>query len=388
MRLVCPNCDAQYEVDDSVIPEPGRDVQCSNCGLMWFQPGKSAMAEAEQVEIDEDDEALDDDWDPPVTRRPVPVSGTPPEPPAPATEPASEPKPEARTIDPFEKAAAAKSAKRAPEPQPEPAPVAAPDEPEEATAPASEPAPEGTAASSVSAMMAAFDADTEDDEELPPPPAKDAALESAPQPGAQPRRTLDDSLLSILREEAERESRARRAEGSSLETQEELNLASAPAPAPVLPPKPKSVPDFDGVFAADMMPPDEPDEALAEERVADLGAHEEAAHPPHSGRERLPDIEEINSTLRAASERTLGRGTIVRSDAAEARSGFRLGFTSVMAFALVATLVYVFAPQISERIPAAGPTLTQYVTLVDAGRLWLDGQLQHAIDVMQSAQAN
>ena len=37
MRLICPNCDAEYEVDASVIPEAGRDVQCSNCGHTWFQ---------------------------------------------------------------------------------------------------------------------------------------------------------------------------------------------------------------------------------------------------------------------------------------------------------------------------------------------------------------
>ena len=37
MRLVCPNCGATYEVDDRVIPEGGRDVQCSNCGHGWFQ---------------------------------------------------------------------------------------------------------------------------------------------------------------------------------------------------------------------------------------------------------------------------------------------------------------------------------------------------------------
>ena len=37
MRLICPNCDAQYEVDDDAIPDGGRDVQCSNCGHAWFQ---------------------------------------------------------------------------------------------------------------------------------------------------------------------------------------------------------------------------------------------------------------------------------------------------------------------------------------------------------------
>ncbi|WP_425081688.1 zinc-ribbon domain-containing protein [Ruegeria arenilitoris] len=37
MRLTCPNCGAQYEVPDEVIPEEGRDVQCSNCENTWFQ---------------------------------------------------------------------------------------------------------------------------------------------------------------------------------------------------------------------------------------------------------------------------------------------------------------------------------------------------------------
>lgn len=37
MRLICPNCGAQYEVPDGVIPEQGRDVQCSSCAHTWFQ---------------------------------------------------------------------------------------------------------------------------------------------------------------------------------------------------------------------------------------------------------------------------------------------------------------------------------------------------------------
>lgn len=37
MRLTCPNCSAQYEVPDEVIPEEGRDVQCSACDQTWFQ---------------------------------------------------------------------------------------------------------------------------------------------------------------------------------------------------------------------------------------------------------------------------------------------------------------------------------------------------------------
>lgn len=55
MRLVCPNCGAQYEVDDRVIPESGRDVQCSACGHAWYQmpAGRDEAAGAEEPVVDE-----------------------------------------------------------------------------------------------------------------------------------------------------------------------------------------------------------------------------------------------------------------------------------------------------------------------------------------------
>ncbi|MEQ9260797.1 MAG: zinc-ribbon domain-containing protein [Roseovarius sp.] len=71
MRLICPNCGAQYEVPDEVIPESGRDVQCSNCGDTWFQPHPSQKQEAgapaeftDETEFeDEADWALEPDED-------------------------------------------------------------------------------------------------------------------------------------------------------------------------------------------------------------------------------------------------------------------------------------------------------------------------------------
>lgn len=36
MRLICPDCNAQYEVPDDVIPANGRDVQCSSCNRTWY----------------------------------------------------------------------------------------------------------------------------------------------------------------------------------------------------------------------------------------------------------------------------------------------------------------------------------------------------------------
>lgn len=43
MRLICPNCDAQYNVADDAIPEGGRDVQCSSCAHTWFQTEKPVI---------------------------------------------------------------------------------------------------------------------------------------------------------------------------------------------------------------------------------------------------------------------------------------------------------------------------------------------------------
>lgn len=37
MRLICPNCVTQYQVEDGIIPPEGRDVRCENCGHRWFQ---------------------------------------------------------------------------------------------------------------------------------------------------------------------------------------------------------------------------------------------------------------------------------------------------------------------------------------------------------------
>jgi predicted Zn finger-like uncharacterized protein len=44
MRLICPDCAAQYDVADDAIPAGGRDVQCSNCNYTWFQTGAKAGA--------------------------------------------------------------------------------------------------------------------------------------------------------------------------------------------------------------------------------------------------------------------------------------------------------------------------------------------------------
>ncbi|MCT4373539.1 zinc-ribbon domain-containing protein, partial [Yangia mangrovi] len=58
MRLICPNCGAQYEVPVDAIPAGGRDVQCSSCGHTWFQlhPLDAPLTEEAPAEHSQDDE--------------------------------------------------------------------------------------------------------------------------------------------------------------------------------------------------------------------------------------------------------------------------------------------------------------------------------------------
>lgn len=82
MRLICPNCGAQYEVPDEVIPENGRDVQCSNCGDTWFQTHPDHPQISEDAPETEFDDADQPDW-----------AELPEEAPEPQPEPQPEPRP-------------------------------------------------------------------------------------------------------------------------------------------------------------------------------------------------------------------------------------------------------------------------------------------------------
>lgn len=273
MRLVCPNCDAQYEVDDAAIPDAGRDVQCSNCGHAWFQmPPDLADPEADAAEA-----AL---FQSPAAETPHAPEAPPPPPAAVVT----------------------------------PAPVT-------------------------------------------PPAAPVAAEAEDDAPAALPRRQLDDALLSVLREEAERETAARRAEAArGLEVQPDLGLA-APPPAPPREPEPAPAPPSD----TQTQPP--------------------AMTRPGSGarRDLLPDIEEINSTLRAGSEAREPTAEEAQAAMAPRASGFRAGFVAMVVLAVVLVALYVMAPQIAQHLPGSASTMETYVTTVDSVRLWLDSVMQGAV---------
>ncbi len=36
MIITCPNCEKKFRIDNSLIPEEGRDLQCGSCEHVWF----------------------------------------------------------------------------------------------------------------------------------------------------------------------------------------------------------------------------------------------------------------------------------------------------------------------------------------------------------------
>ncbi len=259
MRLICPNCDAQYEVDDAAIPVAGRDVQCSSCGHGWFQAHPEV--EAEQAA----EAALHD------------------------------------------------------APQSESVAVAAAAVPETAVA--------------------------------------DVVPDALPQA-----RQIDEAVLNVLREEAEREMIARRLEAEApIETQTDLGIDDAAAAAPM---------------------------AASARHIARMKGEDPDAEPEVkrelSRREMLPDIEEINSSLRPGDVAIDSDGeTFEIVQRPRPRTGFRSGFVLMVLLAVAVVAMYVMAPRIAEQIPAARPALDGYVAAVDSARAWLDTATRRVVDSLQ-----
>lgn len=290
MRLVCPNCDAKYEVPDDAIPDGGRDVQCSACGHAWFQlpPDVEAAAEEEAVLFGDD----------------LPASA----------EATAWPEEEADTDD-------------------------------EALAAAIGAAVAGETAPAIAAEVG-------------------TAVETA---ATAPRQELDEDIRAVLREEAEREAEARRIEAQragarraeaegQMQVQPDLGV-EAPAPA-----------------GAAM--------SATQRRLAMLKGEDPDAPPPEppkpaARRDLLPDVEEINSTLQPG-DAALDAEVDALPDLTRQRSSFRSGFFMVILLLVIATAIYIMAPQLAEQFPSLKGYLDSYVAFVDALRIWLNAKMDAA----------
>ncbi len=290
MRLICPNCDAEYQVDDAAIPDGGRDVQCSNCGHAWFQlPADVEIAREAEDELFGEDTATGD---------------APSEPAPPIVEP----------------------------------------------------------------VVASEDAASAETDSTVPPPVAINDDSAAPAPA---RQTLAESVLSVLREEAERETAVRRDKApladedrGAIETQTELGLDDALNSAGISAAA-RHIAKLKGTDTD--LPP------LAEARTA-------------ARRDLLPDIEEINSTLRANSDRAKEADDEVDAlpDIKPRRRGFRSGFVLMMIVAVALAMAYVMAPRIVAQIPGSAAPMKAYISAVDSGRVWLDGVMKSASGSLRS----
>lgn len=312
MRLSCPNCGAQYEVPLDVIPQAGRDVQCSNCGHTWFQ-----------VHPDEDVELAEE------VGGSTPDQGWSPEDSTPEDTIASE-----EAEDPSEDPVGH-------EVQPPEIEIDVPDEDEDVSAPVEK-------------------AETHTDE-------RETAEEASEPEPERTRKPLDSAVTDILREEAEYEAQAREAEEASpLETQPDLGLQ-----------QPENESDKRAAQARDRMrrirglsDQDDVPETPAEQETA-AQQTEDAAH--HSRRDLLPDIEEINSTLRSDGKGSgTSSGSRAEPTAASKRRGFRLGFAFVVLVAAGMIAVYAYNDKIVTAYPQAEPYISMYMERMNEARVWLD----------------
>ena len=57
MIITCPNCNKQFKIDISLIPDEGRDLQCGSCNHVWFyniQEKNNKVLELKQEIISEE----------------------------------------------------------------------------------------------------------------------------------------------------------------------------------------------------------------------------------------------------------------------------------------------------------------------------------------------
>ncbi|AJE48964.1 zinc-ribbon domain-containing protein [Celeribacter indicus] len=323
MRLICPNCGAQYEVDARVIPDAGRDVQCSNCGHTWFQNPPHLDADlADELGYDAPTgaEAEDETEDAQVPVPPVHAFDT----------------SESDELPASEQSPSASAATAAPAGQ-DPADDAGAAEPEDV------PAGDEDAMPGLS--------EVEDEPEI--------AAAEGPLPA--PRGSgIKESVRDILRAEVEFDQEMRRGAPDTLESQPELGLDE---------------------------PAQDPARQSLRDRMARLRGLESAASAAAGTgaatakrRDLLPDIEEINSTLSPASDRDED-GTVPDAETRRARaerSGFRTAFSVLVLVSVLLVALYVLAPMIAGRVPALASAMEGYISGANAFRTWLDGIMENA----------
>ena len=59
MIITCPNCNKQFKIDNSLIPDEGRDLQCGSCNYLWFYKIEDQNNEALKLDKEIESEEIE-----------------------------------------------------------------------------------------------------------------------------------------------------------------------------------------------------------------------------------------------------------------------------------------------------------------------------------------
>lgn len=329
MRITCPNCNAHYKIAEDLIPSGGREVQCSNCGTTWFQGRRAGTASAAGDR---------------ATRHPggVVAGEAPPE--------------DGHIAD----AGAEAEEGRAPEPPPaEPRP-----EPRLDRRPAAD-----------DRALAILHEERAREERLRAqaqmPPSAPRELDPREAAAAERDRMAAAAKLARAREGARPDPRGPAPTvGAGLDDGDDDGDDDDVSDPPMTEAESEARDDMSDAIAATLR-----DAVAADVRPEPVRPPARAAAGTQRRSERrqlLPDIEEINSSLRPDERGATDDDDASASDAVpRSRTGFRLGFFGCCLVVLGLVALYVFAEPIARAVPALTDALVGYVEWINARRLEL-----------------
>lgn len=196
------------------------------------------------------------------------------------------------------------------------------------------------------------------------PTAEPQAEDEAPFDGAiAARRPVEESVLTILREEAAREQEQRR-----------LERETKTAP----PSDNQNPPESDGT--AGHPAPDGQDETFSTPEPQGATPEKEArSEDDTAGRRTIfPDVEKISTILQPDEAHIETSAADARSADSGRTGSFRAGFLVGCTLFLIATGIYIAADRLSETIPAVEKPLEDYVNLIGSLGDRLNGLIERA----------
>jgi hypothetical protein len=171
------------------------------------------------------------------------------------------------------------------------------------------------------------------------------------------RKPLDSSIADILREEAARDKEVRATEEARPPTSERQGQSPSD--------RAKETRERIAAMTGD-----------AASTPAAVAAAATGAVPGANLR-TMPNIDEINATLRARAQASDMSGlTEEEQQEVVHRRGFRRGFFLVLFLLAILIAPYFFADQIATQLPQTKGVMAEYVQTVDQLRVWLDEQVQ------------